>query len=215
MVSLQITSSLDIFVACSDGTISYYDAQRKLTSLNRDAQCGEDHGGIVKVQYSEQSQLLVVAFETGIVHMRKCVLGVPSHFTWRESCLSLYSQAREIFDMECLLLRGTETDCPIFEVWLGMDSEQIEVWRIPISPTLVWTNDTVDRIRNISHVNVTNPPIQGERGEENSAVKCVQKSADESVVVSVWCTGKNGAEVSLVSVASKLCLRTISLDKPG
>lgn len=200
-------------MACADGTISYYDAQKQLTSLERDAQCREHHGGIVKVEYCDKSKLLVVAFENGKVHIRKCVHGLKSHFAWRESCLSLSDPDKEIFDLECLLLSSTELECPVFELWFGVDASQIEVWRMPDSPTQVWSFDTVSRIRTISHVRVG----QEEEGvAESGAVHHVCKSVDQRLVAGVWHTGrKSEVQVGIISVLTKQCLRTISLQESG
>lgn len=138
VISLQVTPSFDIFVACSDGSIRYYDEKGEVTSLNHDTHCRGVHGDIIRVHYCHKSKLLVLAFENGKVHIRKCTLGLKSHLAWRESCASLYDGTRELLDMECLLLlSSSELECPVFEVWFGLNSAQVEVWRIPISPNQV------------------------------------------------------------------------------
>lgn len=151
----------------------YYDEKREVTSLNHDTHCRGDHGDIVKVHYCHNSKLLVLAFGNGKVHIRKCVLGLKSHLSWRESCSSLYDGTREILDMECLLLSSTELECPVFEVWLGLNSPQLEVWKMPTASNQMWAADTVSRIRTISQVAVRD-------GETDCEVRKVQRSVDES-----------------------------------
>lgn len=207
MVSLQVTRNSEIILACSDGTVNYYDAKRQMTSLNQDTRCRDPHGSITKVHYCCESKLLVIAFENGKVHIRKCTLGVPSRLAWRESCLSLSDETKEIFDMECTLT-SSELECPVFEVWLGMDSDNIEVWRMPVSHKEVWASDTVSRIRTLSKVKASKM--------DGGSVRQLWKGLDESMMVGVvYYERKKEVEIAIISVASKLCLKTFNFKESG
>lgn len=213
VVSLQVIPNSEVIVACSDGTLWYFDAKHQVVSLNRDAKCSVEHGGIVKVHYCIKSHLLIVAFEIGRVHIRNCTNGLKSHFAWRESCLSLSDAAMEVFDLECLLIPSSELEsCPVFEVWLGVDSDRVEVWRMPLSPSQVWASDTVSQMRAISHVKVSG----GGTGEEGGQVRQVRKSVDESMLVVVlYHNRKTSVDVAIIGVTSKQCLRIFSLETSG
>lgn len=139
VISIQVTPSFDIFLACSDGTIKYYDEKGEVMSLSHDTHCPGMHGDILKVHYCHKSKLLVLAFDNGKVHIRKCTLGLKNHLSWRESCSSLYDGTRDILDMECLLQASCELECPVFELWFGLNSAQVEIWRMPTSPNQVLT----------------------------------------------------------------------------
>lgn len=222
VVSIQTTPSLDIFVACYDGTIRHYDSTKQEMSLSRNPECRGVHGDIRKVHYCSKSNLLVFAFENGKVHIRKCSLGsLTSHFTWRESCLSLsdhtrgggeegegeWEDPREVEDVECVLL--SDNSLEVFEIWLGMNSDVVEVWRMPLSPDKVWAADTVSRIRTITHVRVARSSVKGE-------VRKVQKSLDESMVVTVfYADHKTSVEIAIISVGTKDCLRILDFRESG
>lgn len=119
---------------------------------------------------------------------------------WRECCLSLADEMREIFDMQCSLLASGELECSVFEVWLGIDSGHIEVWRMPVSPTEVWAYDTVSRIRTVSKVMLSE--VAG------GSVRQVWKSQDGTMMVGVVYTERSKeVEIAVISVASKLCLK--------
>ncbi len=106
------------------------------------------------------------------------------------------------------MLPSSELDCPVFEVWLGMDSDCIEVWRMPVSPKEVWASDTVSRLRTLSLVKVSE--LVG------GCVRQVWKSLDESMMVGVvYYERKKEVEIAIISVASKLCLKTFSFKESG
>lgn len=201
---------MEVFIACSDGTICYFDDKHEVTSLNHANNCPGKHGDIVKVYYCHISKLLVLAFENGKVHIRKCTLGLKSHLAWRESCSSLAEDAAcEILDMECLLLSSSEYECPIFEVWLGTNSARVEIWKMPSSPDQMWACDTLSRIRTVSHVEVA-------RGGDGCEVRQLQRSQDDSMVaVAVYGRRGSTAEIVIIGVAAKQCLVTLDCKNSG
>lgn len=207
MVSLQVGPNSDVILGCLDGTIWHYDSKRQVTPLNQNVQCEGKHGGIVKVHYCHESGLLVLAYENGSVHISKCTLGLQSHLAWRESCSSLSDATQEIYDVECVLLSNSELECPVLEVWFGVNSDRIEVWRMPVSPNQVWAFDTVSRIRTISQVMVSGSSVE----RPNGAVKHVRKSLDGSMMVAVLQT----AEIVIINVASHQCMQTFKFQHSG
>ena len=202
-------------MACYDGTIRQYDSNKQEMSLSRNPECHGEHGDIRKVHYCSKSNLLVFAYENGKVHIRKCSIGnFSGNFTWRESCLSLSNDTgggeellREVEDVECLLLSDDSLD--VFEIWLGINSDVVEVWSMPLSPGTAWAADTVSHIRTIAHVTVAHSPVKGE-------VRKVQKSLDESMMVTVFFADhKNSVEIGIVSVETKKCLRILDFKESG
>ncbi len=212
MVSLQITPEHEIFVGCRDGTIFFYNSDGRKTSLPLDFKCHQNHGGIVKVYYCCTSKLIIVAFDRGRVHIRKCTQGLTSHSTWRESCSPLLDEQYEILDVECMLI-SNNLSCPVFEVWFGLDSEVMEIWRIPIQPDQIWDTTTVSQTRSISRIQLMSEQMP--EGVE-MRVNRVKKSLDESLVVAVMQMSRRAVgKIAVISVESKICLKLFDIDCSG
>lgn len=222
MTSVHITSESDIFVGFLDGTVCLFDARGNKTRLDRDCSYSRDHGDLVKVHYSWEAKLMVVAFRDGKIHLRKCTQSVTSSLTWRESCVSLQDVERTVCDMECLYLPGSDEQADSdsltnsgasFEIWLGLDSDEIQVWKFSLSPEQVWMSDNLSQLRKLSCVRMTDDSVTG---SGNCTVCMVKGSVDQSMVAGVLrTTGKSGSKVCLFDVASERCLQRLELNFSG
>ena len=204
-----MTPASDIIVGCADGTILFYNAKREKISLTLESPCCMiDHGDIIRVHYNSESQLMVVAFEISQVHIKRCVEEPSSCSKWIETCLSLLENQYAITDMKCTLL-DKESDCPMFEIWFSMESDEIETWSVPISSTQTWTPDTFSQIRRVSRIKVSSLSAE-------VAVRRMETSCDGSMMVAVVETGEiRGIEVAIIDIKSKRHLRLFNVHHSG
>ena len=154
---------------------------------------------------------MVVAFDSGKVHIRKCTQGLSSSSTWRESCSSLSNEESEVLDVECLLL-NKESDCPVFELWFGIDSNQVEIWSMPMSTDQMWTSETLSKICAISHITMCSSIKEGVEVQ----VRQIKTSSDQTMMaVVVHVGGQTNLEIFIISIASRQCLRTFKFNHSG
>lgn len=225
MASVHITLESEIFVGCVDGSIFLFDRNGTKSRLDRDCHYSNDHGDLIKVHYSCEAKVMVVAFGNGKVHLRKCTQSVTSSLSWRESCVALQDVERSIHDMACLYLPGSGEDVgpdtshnsgATFEVWLGLDSDKIQVWSFSLSPKHVWMSDRISQIQTLSCVRMSDESVVEHVERRNCSVHSVKGSVDQSMVVGVLhMHRKGGVKVCIFGVASKQCLRKLELDFSG
>ena len=223
---MHITSESEVFVGCMDGSIYHFDTKGNKTRLDKDCNM-RSHCQLVKVHYSCDAKLLVVAFANGKIHIRKCTQNVTSSFlSWRESCLALQDVERTIRGMECLYLPKSDDDMisdtalnssARFEVWLGLDSANIQVWSFPLSPEHVWMSNSLSQMQTLYYVSMSdNESALEDMGEGNCYVPTVKASEDKSMVAGVLhIHRKVGVRVCIFGTVSKQCLRKLELDFSG
>lgn len=90
------------------------------------------HGKVVGVAYERDSNILVVGYEEGTVHIKKCTMNLAANNCWRMYCECVSANSGR--------LHSVLTLCPeegVMEVWLGCDGARVEVWRVREEDMLV------------------------------------------------------------------------------
>ncbi len=206
VVSAHLTSNSDIVVGFIDGSVTLYDVKGNRTSMNTECSRATEHGELVRAFYFCETALMLAAYKNGAVHIRKCTQNVTSSHAWRTSCISLSDERSSLRDIECLLLdeqRLLENSLSLrqpdesvisqrsLEVWLGVDSDVIEVWSLSLDQ--VWMSDTLSQVRKVVQV-----PVFGTRSETSHNKRCevslVKGSMDMSMVAAV-CQTPRGSQV--------------------
>lgn len=231
VVSAHLTTNSDIVVGFVDGGVTLYDVKGNRTPMNTECSRSTEHSELVRVFYFSEAALMLAAYRSGAVHIRRCTQNVASSHAWRSSCISLSDDRSSLCDIECLLLdSGRPSESSLrrhqqqdeggahgrsLEVWLGVDSDVVEVWSLPLDQ--VWMSDTLS-----SHVRkVTRVPVFGGTGSEmshdrNCEVCLVKGSSDKSMVAAV-CQTPRGSQVhiGIFDVVTKDQLRMLDFSASG
>ena len=180
---------------------------------------GAGHGRIIKMHYDDQSKLLIIGFDQGRIHVKKCTQGLRNSLfggtQWRECCCTL-SCGGGLFALECFSPLGSgssepvsPTHSPQLELWCGTSSAQIEVWTLRVGSDLTWSRETVNQIREIQKV-----PLGSVLGEDHATVKLMSPSSDGSrmaVALSMYAT----CMMAIVDLKTKQCLASVRFEKSG
>ena len=89
------------------------------------------HSTVVGMTYEKHTNILIVGYAEGIVHIKKCTMSLAADNPWRMYCERVMA-ASSLCSVLCL--------CPevgVLEVWLGCSGACLEVWTIQGGDMLV------------------------------------------------------------------------------
>lgn len=210
----------EVLVGCEDGKLFHYDKERTRSVSDPSCVCssGVEHGRIIKMYYDDHSKLLIIGFDQGRVHIKKCTQGLRNSLFggthWRECCCTLTGNGG-LFALECFTLLGSggepvsPTNPPQLELWCGTDSPEIEVWSLAVVSDLTWSTETVNKIRKVHKV-----PLSSVVDKDKACVKLMSSCSDGSqmaVVLSV----SDAHMVAIVNTKTKQCLTSIPFRTSG
>ena len=218
MTAVHMTSTEEVLIGCDDGKLIHYDSERtrSISNLSCDCRASVEHGGIIKIHYDPLSKLLIIGFDHGRVHIKKCTQGLRNSLfggtQWRECCCSLQSHPN-LFALECLMVQGSgdepasPSSPPNLELWCGTKSHEVEVWSLEVAQSATWSTGTVDQIRKVQQVSVNI-----ENGE--ASVKLMNLSGDQTKIAVALATS-NTPIIAILDVEAKLCLKSIPFSQSG
>ena len=210
----------EILIGCGDGKLIHYDKERtkSISDLSCVCSAGVEHGRIIKIHYDHPSKLLIVGFDQGRIHIKKCTQGLRNSLfggtQWRECCCAL-STNQNLLALECfsLLQSGSEpvspSSPPHLEVWCGTNSHEIEVWSLDVVHNATWNTETVNQIRTVHKV-----PVSNLSGSRNVSLKLMSPSADTTRMAVVLATSDTTV-IALFDTTTKQCLKSIPFNKSG
>ena len=162
MTAVHATVTGEVLVGCDDGKLIHYDQERtkSISDPSCDCRASVEHGRIVNIHYDNVTNLLIVGFDRGRIHIKKCTRGLRNSLfdgsQRRECCYTLHSH-QNLFALECLLVQvsssepaSPSTSTPSnLEVWCGTSSCKIEVWSLEMAQSAIWSTESVDQIRKV------------------------------------------------------------------
>ena len=220
MTAVHATVTGEVLIGCDDGKLIHYDKERTKSISDPSCVCmgGVEHGGIVKIHYDHLSKLLIIGFDHGRIHMKKCIQGLRNSLfggtQWRECCCTLHN-SQSLFALECLSIWGSggepvsPSSPPNLEVWCGTNSHEIEVWSLKVAHSATWSTETVDQVRKVQQVPVN---VVTENGDVS--VKLMSLSDDETRMAVVLATPSTPI-IAIMDVEVKQCLRLIPFNQSG
>lgn len=220
MTAIHATVEGEILIGCGDGKLIHYDKERTKSITDPSCVCssGMEHGRIIKVQYDPPSKLLIIGFDQGQVHIKKCTQGLRNSLfggtQWRECCCTLSSN-QSLLALECFSSSksGSEpvspSNPPHLELWCGTTSHEIEVWNFSVVHSLTWNTETVNQIRKVFQV-----PVSNLSGIDKVSVKLMSRSDDDAQLAAVLATPETTI-IAVVDVKKKQCLASIPFNKSG
>ena len=222
MTALHATAMGEILIGCSDGKLIHYDKQRTKSISDPSCVCsaGVEHGRIIKIHFDHNSKLLIVGFDQGRIHIKKCTQGLRNSLfggsQWRECCCALSSYIPSLSALECFSMLGSDsepvspTNPPHLELWCGTDSHEIEVWSLSIAHSTTWNTETVNKTREVHKV-----PVSNLSASDGVSLKLMSPSDDKTRMAIVLKTSDAQNMVAVVDVTAKQCLKSLRFNQSG
>lgn len=217
MTAVHATVTGEVLIGCDDGKLIHYDVERtkSISDPSCDCRAGVEHGRIIKIHYDHMSKLLIIGFDHGRIHIKKCTQGLRnSLFQWRECCCSLHSNYQNLFALECLSVQGSgeepvsPSSPPNLEVWCGTSSHEIEVWSLEVAQSATWSagTGTVDQIRKVQQI-----PLNIANENDDVSVKLMSLSSDQKRMA----IALNTPTIAIMDIKAKQCLKSIPFGQSG
>jgi acetyl/propionyl-CoA carboxylase alpha subunit len=212
----------EVLIGYEDGKLIHYDQERtkSISDPSCDCRAGVEHGSIIKIHYDHMTNLLIIGFDRGRIHIKKCTQGLRNSLfdgtQRRECCYSLRSN-QNLFALECFLVQTSSSEpispsssCPSnLEVWCGTSSYEIEVWSLEVAHSANWNTESVDQIRKVQQV-----PVNTENDNQGVSVKLMSLNDDQTRMAVALATPKT-AIIVVVDVEAKQCLKSIEFSQSG
>ena len=212
----------EVLIGCDDGKLIHYDKGRtkSISDPSCNCQAGIEHGSIIKIHYDHMTNLLIIGFDRGRIHIKKCTQGLRNSLfdgtQRRERCYSLSSN-QNLFALECLSVKASSSEpvssspsCPSnLEVWCGSSSCEIEVWSLEVAQSATWSTETVDLIRKVQQV-----PVNTANDNHDTPIKLMSLN-DDQTRMAVALAIPNAAIIAVIDVEAKQCLKSIEFSQSG
>lgn len=212
----------EILIGCSNGKLIHYDKERTKSISDPSCVCsaGVEHGRIIKIHFDHHSKLLIIGFDHGRIHIKKCTQGLRNSLfggsQWRECCCTLSSNSPSLSALECFSLPRLSSEPvspsnpPHLEVWCGTNSDEIEVWSLSVDHNTTWNTDTVNQIRKWHKVSLRNlAEVYG------TSVKLMSPNDDKTQMAVVLVTPDTQNIIAIVDVTAKQCLKSLPFNQSG
>lgn len=213
----------EILIGCSDGKLIHYDKERTKSISDPSCVCsvGVEHGRIIKIHFNHHSKLLIIGFDHGRIHIKKCTQGLRNSLfgasQWRECCCTLSSSIPSLSALECFSLPRLSSSehvipCnpPHLEVWCGTNSDEIEVWTLSVDHNTTWNTETVNQIRKLHKV-----PLRSLAEVDGVSVKVMSPNDDRTQMAVVLVTPDAQNMIAIVDVTAKKCLKSLPFNQSG
>ena len=204
-----------VLAALVDGQVMVFNVANKTRFFFQpDKMCsGEEgrHGDIVDMCSLSGSQLLVIGFACGKIHV----------YNWQENlhdCLLSHqdhhcTQLTNNFTIHSLIcFSGTSSAGDVLSMWFGTSSSTVVVWDYALTPDLHWGHDEIEKVESAV-------PVCAEGNLSMSkefTAKTLKLSADKSCVVALL--HQRGSQVSSLAVidaVAKTLLRYVICSMEG
>ena len=220
VIAVHATVTGEVLVGCDDGKLIHYDQERtkSISDPSCDCRVGVEHGSIIKIHYDDMSKLLIIGFDHGRMHIKKCMQGLRNSLfggTQRRECCCSLNSNQNLFALECLSVpvSGGEPVSPLsppnLEVWCGTSSHEIEVWSLEVAQSATWSTETVDQIRKVKQV-----PVNTANENDDISVKLMTLSDDQTRMAVALAT-PNAPIIAIMDVEAKECLKSIPFSQSG
>ena len=127
--ALLLASANEVIVGCVSGNV--YGLTPSSTAPTPFFRNHPVHDIVVGMTYKKDTNVLVVGYREGIVHVKKCTMFLAADNPWRMYCEHIATPG----SLESVLSLCPEKD--VMEVWLGCSGARVEVWIIQGKDLLV------------------------------------------------------------------------------
>lgn len=220
VTAVHATVSGEVLVGCDDGKLIHYDQERtkSISAPSCDCRAGLEHGSIIKIHYDQMTNLLIIGFDRGRIHIKKCIQGLRNSLfdgTQRRVCCYSLHNGQNLFALECLSVQvsGGEPVGPSnLEVWCGTSSCEIEVWSLEVAQSGAnWSTETVDQIQKVQQV-----PVNAANESDGISVKLMSLSDDQTrMAVALATPNAPVTVIAIIDVGAKRCLKSIPFSQSG